>query len=283
MRRMPDEVFYHLAKPLRRPLMAFREEVIRAAGEIRASRDGQIFIPYSGGADSEGICEAFRLAGIEFTPLIVVYEDELNKHDVDYAFAYCKAVGIEPMVERIDLAKFYASGQALEMARLCQAWELAYMPVLSVIFSYRQRGFFIGPGEASIHRVRAEHGRDVWMYSESERHYCYNKFMMAADINGVPSFYQWSTELVHSMLCDPLMESLANGLYDPAIWGSSLLKHSFYQKHLRMKRRKKFTGFELFRGTLAHHNHAWRQSVPALLCQNQTSSIGYWEQLARTR
>ena len=283
LRRSVEDVFYHTAKPLRRPVGSFRKEVIRAASEIRASREGQIFIPYSGGADSEGICEAFRRAKIEFTPLIVVYENDLNKHDVEYAFAYCKAVGIDPVVERVDLAAFYASGQALEMARLCQAWELAYMPVLSVMYAYRHRGFFIGPGEASINRIRTDDGSYIWMYSESERHYCYNKFMMAAGINGVPSFYQWSTELVHSVLCDPFVESLANGLYGAAIWGSSILKHSLYRKHLGMRIRKKFTGFEIFLGTLAHHNHAWRNSVEAQLCLNQASNIGYWEQLAQSR
>lgn len=283
LRKTPEDVFYHLAKPARRPLQSFREEVIQAAAEIRASRVGTIYIPYSGGADSEGICEAFRLAQIDFIPLIVVYENDLNKHDVEYAFAYCKNVGIKPVIERIDLTTFYASGKALEMARLCQAWELAYMPVLSVMHDYRQRGFFIGPGEASINRVRRADGVDTWMYTESERHYCYNKFMIATGINGVPSFYQWSTEVVHSMLCDPLIESLANGLYASGIWGSSLLKHQFYQKHLGMKIRKKFTGFEIFRAVLAQHNDVWRQSDEAKLCQNQASAIPYWEQLAKAR
>jgi hypothetical protein len=283
LRSSQEDVFYHLAHPLRRPIASFRKEVINAASEIRESRPGNIYIPYSGGADSEGICEAFRLAGIAFTPLIVVYEHDLNRHDVEYAFEYCKKHDIEPVIERVDLEAFYATGKALEMARLCQAWELAYMPVLSVMYAYRQRGFFIGPGEASINRVRGVDGSDSWMYTESERHYCYNKFMMAADINGVPSFYQWSTEVVHSILCDPLVESLANGLYGNRIWGSSILKHNLYQKHLRMATRKKFTGFEIFRGALARYNDAWRRSEEAQLCQNQSSAIAYWYQIKRTQ
>src|SRR5450830_795133 len=79
LRTHQEDVFYHLAKPLRRPLESFRKEVINAASEIRESRPGNIYIPYSGGVDSEGICEAFRLAGIAFTPLIVVYENDLNR------------------------------------------------------------------------------------------------------------------------------------------------------------------------------------------------------------
>lgn len=283
LRRADSDVFYHLAKPVRRPVQTFRAEAIHAAREIRASRDGAILIPYSGGADSEGICEAFRRAKIAFTPLIVVYENEVNRHDVEYAFAYCRRHGLDPLVERLDLERFYRSGKARELGIMCQAWELAYMPVLSVMFKHRGDGFFIGPGEASIHRVRLPDGGNAWHYTESERHYCYNKFMAAADINGVPSFYQWSTELVHSVLGDPLVESLANGLYAPRIWGSSILKHSLYRKHLGMPPRIKFTGFEAMGGMLSLHNHAWRASPEAALCQNQSSDIEYWHQMAQAR
>ncbi|SHN17748.1 hypothetical protein SAMN05192549_105174 [Duganella sacchari] len=282
-RTSTDQRYYHLAKPVRRPVRPFRSEAILAAQEIRASRPGRIIIPYSGGADSEGICEAFRRAKVEFTPLVVVYEHELNRHDVDYAFAWCRRHGYEPIVEHIDLDKFYASGMALELARMCQAWELAYMPVLSVMLEYRSQGFFIGPGEASIHRVLRENGRSEWLYSESERHYCYNKFMAAANINGVPSFYQWSTELVHSVLCDPLLEALASGLYAARIWGSSILKHSLYRKHLGLQPRIKFTGFEASGSMLSLHNHAWRQDPASMLCMNQSSDIEYWSQVDNAR
>lgn len=275
--------FYHLAMPVRRPVRPFRAEALNAAEEIRASREGRILIPYSGGADSEGICEAFRRAKIEFTPLIVVYENDVNRHDVDYAFAYCRRHGLEPIVEHLDLERFFASGMALELARMCQAWELAYMPVLSVMLARKADGFFIGPGEASISRATGADGAAVWLYGESERHYCYNKFMAAAGIDGVPSFYQWSTELVHSVLCDPLLESLASGLYAERIWGSSLLKHSLYRKHLGLPPRIKFTGFEAIGGMLSLHNHAWRHSADAALCQNQSSEIEYWTQVANAR
>lgn len=279
-RQSDDDVYYHRAAPVRRAVGSFRAEAIRAAHEIRASREGRIFIPYSGGADSEGICEAFRRAKIEFTPVIVVYANDLNKHDVDYAFAYCRRLRLEPIVEHVDLVDFYQSGKAVELAGMCQAWELAYMPVLSVMLGYRREGFYIGPGEPSINRVLQADGSETWIYGESERHYCYNKFMMAADINGVPSFYQWSTELVHSVLCDPLVESLANGLYASRIWGSSILKHNLYQKHFGMPPRIKFTGFEAMGGLLSMHNHAWRASEAARLCQNQSSDLDYWEAIS---
>ena len=282
-RTSKDQKFYHRAHPVRRPVEAFGVEAVLAALQIRESREGIIYVPYSGGADSEGICEAFRRAKIAFTPLIVVYANDVNKHDVDHAFAYCSRFGLEPIVEHIDLHEFYGSGRALEMARMCQAWELAYMPVLSVTLKYRQTGFYIGPGEPSITRVRQEDGSSRWIYSESERHYCYNKFMAAAGINGVPSFYQWSTELVHSILCDPFLECLANNLYSDRVWGSSILKHRIYEKHLGLRPRPKFTGFESIGGLLGLHNHEWRASAEAALCMNEASDIEYWTQVANAR
>lgn len=283
-RRTADtDRFYHLARPVRRPVDAFHTEALRAARQIRESREGTIFIPYSGGADSEGICEAFRRARIAFTPLIVVYANGVNRHDVEHAFAYCQRFGLEPVVEHIDLTEFFASGQARELGALCQAWELAYMPVLAVTMQYRAQGFCIGPGEPGITRVTQDDGSSAWIYAESERHYCYNKFMQALDMNGVPSFYQWSTELVHSILGDPLIEALANGMYADRIWGSSLLKHNLYRKHLGLAPRIKFTGFESFGGLLALHNGAWRDSDAARLCQNQSSDIAYWTQMNGAR
>jgi hypothetical protein len=282
-RKSVDEKFYHLAKPIRRPVDPFGIEAVRAAIEIRQSREGRVFIPYSGGSDSEGICEAFRRAKIEFTPLIVSYENDLNKHDLDYAFAYCKRFDLDPIVEHVNLNNFYESGEAVELAKLCQAWELAYMPVLSVTLKYKARGFFLGPGEPSTSRILQNDGSSQWYYSESERHYCYNKFMAATGINGIPSFYQWSTELVHSILADPFMESLASGLYADRIWGSSILKHQVYNKHLGLLPRIKYTGFEAVGGFLSLHNHRWRLSDESLLSQNQSSDIEYWTQLANAK
>lgn len=283
LRATDQDQFYHRALPVRRPVQAFRNEAICAAREIRASREGRIYIPYSGGADSEGICEAFRRSGITFTPLIVVYENDLNKHDVDYAFEYCKRFHLTPVVRRVDLADFFQSGRARELGQMCQAWELAYMPVLNATLDCIGDGFCIGPGEPSINRVHNDDGSSSWIYAESERHYCYNKFMLAAGMNGVPSFYQWSTELVHSILGDPLVEGLANGLYADRIWGSSLLKHNLYRKHFNMRPRSKFTGFEAALGLLNQHNHAWRDSEAARLCQNQSSEIEYWTQRANAK
>jgi hypothetical protein len=279
-RTSAEDVYYHLPHPVRRRIQPFGVEAVRAAREIRESRHGNILIPYSGGADSEGVCEAFRRAKIEFTPLVVVYEHGLNKHDVDYAFAYCRQAGLTPLIEYVDLERFYESGEALELGRMCQAWELAYLPVYSALLRHRRSGFFIGAGEAVIARVRQPDGSDRWIYSESERHYACNRFMAAAEIDGVPAFFQWSTELVHSVLCDPLFEGLANGMYAERIWGSSILKHTLYSKHLGLAPRTKYTGFESFGGLLSLHNQRWRLSDEAALCQNQSSDIEYWSQVA---
>lgn len=274
-RTSPEDVYYHKAAPPRRLVGSFGKECVNAAKEIRATHAGTIFIPLSGGLDSEGLAESFYRAGIAFTPIIVEYLNDINCHDVDYATAYCKARGLTPIIEQLDLDSFFLKGHAQEMAILAQGWELAYMPVLSVLQRYKKEGFWIGPGEASISKDAAGN----WIWGESERHYCYNKFMDAVGVKGVASFYQWSTELVHSQLLDPLLVALASGYYNNAIWSSSLLKQQLYRKHLGLTPRTKYTGFEQWLGVLNVYNKKWRASPLSELCQNQPSDILYWSQI----
>ena len=75
--------YMSFTSPTTRPIGSFREEAIIAVKEIRAAYAGKtLYVLYSGGIDSEAMLEAFRLAGIKITVVMIEFEDGLNSHDM---------------------------------------------------------------------------------------------------------------------------------------------------------------------------------------------------------
>jgi len=89
----------------REPL-SFRDECIIAADKIYNSTEKKILIHYSGGIDSEVVCRSFLEAKRSFEVCIWRYNDNLNKHDIDYAFKFCKKYDIKYNVIDIDIIEF---------------------------------------------------------------------------------------------------------------------------------------------------------------------------------
>lgn len=65
----------------------------------------------SGGLDSEIVANAFIESGKSFTPIIYYYVDDygnlLNKHDIGYAYAFCKKHGLFPVIKQLNLPKLW--------------------------------------------------------------------------------------------------------------------------------------------------------------------------------
>ncbi|NBP58379.1 hypothetical protein EBU71_17970, partial [bacterium] len=71
----------------------------------------QPLVYLSGGLDSEIVANAFIDSGKTFIPLIYYYVDDygnlLNKHDIGYAYAFCKRHGLFPVIKQINLTKLW--------------------------------------------------------------------------------------------------------------------------------------------------------------------------------
>ena len=73
-----------------------------AAKRIAASLGPRPVLAVSGGADSQAMVQSFVEAGIDFRAATLVFKDNLNSHDVDYA----RQLGLDLEIVELDVMKF---------------------------------------------------------------------------------------------------------------------------------------------------------------------------------
>ena len=253
-----SDVYTVSADPIRRKLGSFRDEMVRAAREITSSIGAKrIYVMYSGGIDSEAVVEAFRLANLPATAVCVRYSDDLNGHDMKHAQEYFDRTGYRDYrFIDFDVRKWLASSECRDFSREIQMIEQGYTSHLKVALDELGDGVTIYcHEEPTVWRLDdANTGARRWVFHSHERHYSVYKFFMKYGLTGVPSFFQWSTELLNSFMINPYWVALFNGLYNPTVWNSEQLKYGFYASTLDLKARKKYTGYEKLISTILSAN-----------------------------
>lgn len=243
--KSPDDAFFQTVAPVTRKPERFRAESIRAAQEIGEKFQGQpIFVFYSGGIDSEAVVESFRLAGVEFTVVVVVYEDGLNDHDVKNALKYLQAREMTNYLTlNFNILDWIKSEAALDFAYSLQTSEIGFTGLLDLMrcFLPKDACIVMGFDEPYIWRTDSS---NTWKYIRNERHYSLHKFFMLEGRSSVPSFFHWSAELLASFMLEPASLVLTNGLYNPTIHDWEQIKYSFYWNSHKLLQRKKYTGYE---------------------------------------
>ena len=223
------------------------EASIEAAKQVRESTDKEIVVLYSGGMDSEWILESFFLAGIKVTPLIVVYEEDLNKHDVDWAMRYLDRRQIENrIIERLDLKDWYRSAAQKEIAMLSQTPELAYTTQYQAIQRLNDGSKFFITGYDEPGMAADDSGPERrWKLFYNERHYSVVKLFKQLEVPGIPNWGRYSAELFASYILQPQWQMLTANMYHPMIWNSEMIKVQMFQASFPfMEARPKYTGFE---------------------------------------
>ena len=104
-------------KPCTQISKSFYKECIRAACILYESASSPLTLLFSGGLDSEYMINIFRDAGIKFKVAIISY-GHYNSHDTNYAYEYCNAKGITPIIVDIDIEHFINSGKIIEIANV---------------------------------------------------------------------------------------------------------------------------------------------------------------------
>lgn len=87
--------------------ISFADASVQVVNKIVAKYDN-IYIPLSGGMDSEFVFNCFFEAGHKFTPIIV--DSPINKEESSYAFRRCKEANIIPVViekTEVELLEIY--------------------------------------------------------------------------------------------------------------------------------------------------------------------------------
>jgi hypothetical protein len=85
---------------------SWKEELYAAALEIVNESTKPLWLCFSGGIDSEVLCEAFFNQGINFSVLTLEHVGGTNEHDIGFARKWCRAHGVTQKIVQIDMDKF---------------------------------------------------------------------------------------------------------------------------------------------------------------------------------
>jgi hypothetical protein len=241
----PTDTFMHTCAPTTRPVKSFREEAIIASSEIRSTfQDEQLYVLYSGGIDSEAILEAFRIARVDVTVVIIEFTDGSNAHDIAHARDYLKRTEYTGRLKIIpfDVKRWFASDEACSYARELQSNNVLFTPLLKAIQDNLYDGIaIVGHEEPTIHRNDT---MGKWVWNRDELHYSLHKLFIRDGKHGIPSFFQWSTELLAAFVFNKHYNAAYSGLHNPTIERVERLKYSFYFEEFGLPQRLKYTGFE---------------------------------------
>jgi len=214
----------------------FRSECVNAARLIREATTLPIYICFSGGMDSEIVVRSFMEANIPITCLIASFDD-LNQHDISYAFEFCSRHSLPYEVHRINIPRFWKE-DLMEYAIKTNCIS-PQLPVIMWLADKVKGHVVLGSGECYM--VRNE--KSIWELWEKEKIASWYRHFMVSDKEGTPGFFQYTPELMLSFITDDVINMDLN-------IGSSTYyeKKKVYNKYWNdLIERPIHTGFEAFK------------------------------------
>ena len=237
---------FNVPAPSRTP-RSMLDEAILAAKLISQKLGPEIFLPLSGGVDSEAMAEAFRLAGVDFTAIILEFNDGHNEFDIVDARKYCKRHSIRSKIISIDLDNFFSSNEHLRIAEKYQCRS----PQIAV----HLHGFAKVEGSVVLpHNPIALYNRRESFYWEFPQnlYLSYDRFFSLQSIESVSFFFLYTPELIYSYASLPIYRELLSR--DRKFWNRFsrdpyLVKCELYRQggFDVWPRTGKATGFEKYR------------------------------------
>lgn len=197
----------------------FKVSCIIAASLIGARSDKEIVVCLSGGIDSEMVARFFLKAEINFSAAILVMNDGLNIHDIQYAYDFCDANNIQYEEFHVDVNQFFEKektfikeSQAYYAIQVLQNW---------LISEVARKGKFpvMGGGDLSLIRsvpadfshLRYEYNGDIlddwYVYFSEDAGFSASRFMQSYNIHGVNNFFSYWPEQAYTFLTHPALES----------------------------------------------------------------------------
>lgn len=225
--------------PCQRPPKKYHHELLFNASMIKDFVDSPIYIMYSGGIDSEYVLNIFLECNIPIIPVIIKLSD-YNNHDLYFAKKFCEERNLTPLTVDIDFDQFVENGEFLSIVKKydCLVYQYA-----ALIYAMEKLDGTIIIGEFEPHFSKKE----SWVLDEYERMFCLEKWFEINNIDGTPSFLNWSSETLLAFMNDGKIKGLLNNEYDYGRIGSNFLKSKIYNRFSYLSDRKKNDGYENIR------------------------------------
>jgi hypothetical protein len=246
--------------PASRPIRSYYNETIIAAEIVWSKKTSPLYLCYSGGLDSEYVLSVFTELGMKIQPVIM--RTQYNHPDIQYAFKYCEARNIKPIIIDLDYDNFIESGKFLEIATETQC--SAYQYIANMWLTSQIDGTVI-TGDSDPHLFLND---GKWYVDELEPTHRQFEYFKKHNIQGTPFFISYTAEQFLSFLLDPTMQKLANNQI-PGKTGSYSSKIHIYnnQNKFVLEQRTKLTGYELVEAspTFKHPDmqlvNSWKETM----------------------
>ena len=244
-----DSWHVNIDPPTRR-VKTYFEETLLAVEYVYANKVGKFQVLYSGGLDSQYVCQVLLHLGMEFEPVIIELKNNagevLNSHDIKYAYEFCDAKNITPVIYDLNFEEFVESGKNIEIANsvtCCMNSLPATMHVASQL-----DGFSLLGNDPPY--LRNSDG--VWMLEELEYIHGLLRYYEKYNVNGCPFLLSYTPEMMLSFLLDPHIEKLGTNQLPGKLGSNSTKSYAFNNgSNFNMpvydfikKDRIKFNGYE---------------------------------------
>lgn len=238
--------------PPTRKVKTYYEETIEAVEYVYANKVGKLQVLFSGGLDSQYVCEVFLKLGIEFETVIIELKDSqgisYNDHDTKWAYEFCNARKIKPVIYDLDFDNFVKSGKIVDIAESVECCATSIPHTLYVLSQLD--GFTILGNDPPY--LRYEKEKDQWYLEELQCGHSILRFYERNNLNGCPYLLSYTPEMMLSFLLDPAIVKLGTKQFPGKLGSNSTKSYVFNNgSNFNMpvydfvtKTRVKQTGFE---------------------------------------
>jgi hypothetical protein len=220
----------------------FHTTSIEVAEQVYQSRQGKLYLMYSGGVDSEYILNLFLSLGIDIIPVIIRLTPVYNDHDVKYAFDFCESKKLKPIVVDLNFDDFVKSGRIVDIA---EEFKIGAYQLPSTFSCLDRLDGTVVMGSHGPPHMTLDQKTNVWMVDEIEPLHTVLKYFEKNKINGCPYFLVHTPEQYLSFLQHPIMQNLADHKFSGKL-GNNSTKGLVYNdvSGFNLVKRQKYTGYE---------------------------------------
>jgi hypothetical protein len=245
------ENWYVNIDPPRRKVKTYFEETLDAVEYVYANKTGKFQVLYSGGLDSQYVCEVLLHLGMDFEPVIIELKNNngeiLNAHDIKYAYEFCESKNINPIKYDLNFEQFIYSGKNVEIAESVTCCSFALPATMHV--ASQLDGFTLLGNDPPYMRLEPN---NVWVLEELEYIHSLLRFYKKYNVNGCPFLLSYTPEMMLAFLLDPSIIKLGTGHLQGKTGSNSTKSYVFNNgSNFNMpvydfvnKTRIKFTGYE---------------------------------------
>jgi hypothetical protein len=220
----------------------FHTTCIDVAEQVYQSREGKLYLMYSGGVDSEYILNLFLSLGIDIIPVIIRLTPFYNDHDVKYAFDFCESKNLKPIVVDLNFDDFVKSGRIVDIAT---EFKIGAYQLPSTFSCLDQLDGTVVMGSHGPPHMILDQKNNTWMVDEIEPLHTVLQYFKKNKIVGCPYFLVHTPEQYLSFLQHPIMQDLANHKFLGKL-GNNSTKGLVYNdvSGFDLVARQKYTGYE---------------------------------------